>query len=148
GDKAVSLSLDRTLRLWNLRTGTLLRVLSGPGAERQADYLRARTIELDDAVAVGIDSTELTIARGARLAISSDGMRAIFADGGTIGIWPRDSGRVVSTVIEDFQAGGARRRRGRRDRRIPSWNALPHRSGRRPAPDLSRCGAGQRQDTA
>jgi WD40 repeat protein len=104
GDRAVSLSLDRTLRLWDLRQGTALRVLLGPDRGRNAEYLRARTIELDETLALQIDRTELAIARGARLGISSDGTRAIFADGGAVGIWHLDTGRVVFTTIEDFQA--------------------------------------------
>jgi WD40 repeat protein len=44
------------------------------------------------------------MARGARLGISSDGTRAVFCDGSTIGIWHLDTGRVVPTTIEDFDA--------------------------------------------
>jgi WD40 repeat protein len=104
GDRAVSLSLDRTIRVWDLERGTQLRVLLGPGSERSTEYLRGRAPGLDEAFALQIDSTDLTLARGARLGISPDGTRAIFAEGGTIGIWHLDTGRVVSTTIEDFQA--------------------------------------------
>jgi WD40 repeat protein len=103
GDKAVSLSLDRTLRLWDLRQGSLVRVLITEGSERTAEHLRFRTYELGETVPLQIDSTDLAVPRGARIAISPDGSRAIFADGGTVGIWHLDSGRVVPTVIEDFQ---------------------------------------------
>jgi WD40 repeat protein len=103
GDRAVSLSLDRTIRVWDLARGAPLRVLLGPGSERSTEYLRARVPDLDEAFALQIDSTDLALARGARLVISSDGARAIFADGGTIGIWHLDTGRITSTTIEDFQ---------------------------------------------
>jgi WD40 repeat protein len=78
-------------------------MLVAPGGERTADYLRSRTIELGETIALQIDRTDLPIPRGARIGISPDGGRAIFADAGTIGIWHLDAGRVVSTTIEDFQ---------------------------------------------
>jgi WD40 repeat protein len=104
GDRAVSLSYDRTLRLWDLYSGRALRVLVGHRSELNQEYLRSRAIELEETVALQIDTTDLLIARGARLAISNDGTRAIFADAGVLGIWHLDSGRVVSTTLEDFEA--------------------------------------------
>jgi WD40 repeat protein len=104
GDRAVSLSLDHTIRLWDLGRGAQLRVLLGAGSERSGEYLRARAPALEETVPLQIDSTDLTITRGARLGISSDGTRAMFGDGSIIGFWHLDTGRIVSTTIEDFQA--------------------------------------------
>jgi WD40 repeat protein len=59
-------------------------------------------LEFEDESALQFDSTELTIGRNTRLGVSSDGARAIFSDGGTIGIWHLDTGRVVSVALEDF----------------------------------------------
>ena len=92
-----------------------MRVLLGPGSERTAEYLRASALGFGEDSTLQIDSTELTVvrwarlsglpmARGARLDISSDGTRAVFCDGSTIGIWHLDTGRVVPTTIEDFEA--------------------------------------------
>ena len=102
--RAVSLSLDRTLRSWDLERGQALRVLAGRESGRSVEALRARTLLSEEATAPQIDTTDLLIARSARLAISSDGMRAIFGAGGTIGVWHLDTGRIVSTDVEDFEA--------------------------------------------
>ena len=88
---------------------------SDPAASGRRSTLRAGALGFGDDSTMQIDSTELTVvrwarlsglpmARGGRLGISSDGTRAIFCDGSTIGIWHLDTGRVVSIAIEDFEA--------------------------------------------
>jgi WD40 repeat protein len=103
GDRALSLSLDRTARLWDLAQRRQLRVLVSRDA-RDAEDLRARWLAMDDSRAVQVDITGLAVTRSASMALSADGLRAVFAERGTISVWNLETGALVPIPVEDFQA--------------------------------------------
>ena len=99
----VSLSLDRTARLWDLETIACC-ACSSACHKRDAEHLRARWLALDDSGAVQVDMTYLPITKNASLAISADGQRAVFAERSTVSVWHLDTGRFVSLAVGEFQA--------------------------------------------
>jgi len=112
GERAVSLSLDRTIRLWDLG-GACPCVFCSTGSERTRSTCGPAPRFGDDST-MQIDSTELTVvrwarlsglpmARGGRLGISSDGTRAIFCRRQHDRYLASGHGRVVSIAIEDFE---------------------------------------------
>lgn len=102
GNRAASISADRTIRVWDLERGIPLRVLIGSETLRRLDYLRQRGLVSDTDATLVVDNTTLPVNRGARLAISSDGTRVVFADGSTIAVWHTDTGHVMAVTLDDF----------------------------------------------
>jgi WD40 repeat protein len=103
GERVLSLSLDRTARLWDLDQRRQLRVLVSRYA-RDVEGLRAQWLAMDDSRAVQVDLTDLAVTRSARMALSADGTRAVFAEGGTISVWNLETGVLIPIPVEDFHA--------------------------------------------
>lgn len=105
GRRAASISADRTIRLWDLERGAALRMLMGSDSLRRLESLHQRGLVWEPDATLAVDNTTVPISRAARLALSSDGTRVVFADGAKVAVWLTDSGRVVDVSLEaEFDA--------------------------------------------
>jgi WD40 repeat protein len=108
GDCVLSASWDRTLRLWDLKTGQTLRTFEG-----HTDWVNTVAITPDGFFAVSGSGLNLWVwdlksGRALRtfqgrewiraVAVLSHGRRAVSASGNTLYVWDLERGRILSTL--------------------------------------------------
>jgi len=98
GSRAVSMSRDRTVRVWDLESGKALL------AARRAGYPGSATSFLDIETGKVLDILRASVTRDSLVALSADGKRLVFTCGSSLMVWDLESGSTRELALGDFEA--------------------------------------------
>jgi WD40 repeat protein len=103
GTRVLSLSRDRTVRLWDAETGHNIRALVSEDNHRALSSLivgDAMLAELD--LGPQVDIADKPIPRDASIALSPDGKRVLLLSQGNICVWDMDNGSIRNQGLQDL----------------------------------------------